>query len=87
MTDIINEAYDKAMTGIKTKILQNSNKRKKKKKSKKKRAFNWNAIQGIIDSEKTDPKVKAVWKKAMKLHKDGLSDKQVRAKMGWTDKT
>ena len=58
----------------------------KTKKTKGKRPFNWIAIQKLVDSPKTPEAPKKAWKKALKYHNQGLTDNEVRKKMGWKKK-
>ena len=58
-------------------------KAKKTKKTKAKKPFNWKAIQKLVDSPKTPEAPKKAWKEALKYHNQGLTDNEVRKKMGW----
>jgi hypothetical protein len=49
----------------------------------KKRAFNWAAVEGIVKSPKSKPHIAKKWGEALELHKKGLSDDEIRRRMGW----
>ena len=58
-------------------------KTKKPKKTKKKRPIPWKAIQKLVDSPKSPEAPKKAFRKALKYHNQGLTDNEVRKKMGW----
>jgi hypothetical protein len=51
----------------------------------KKRIIPWKAMQGVVDSPKSNPARAASFKEALKLHREGLTDAEVRNKMGWKE--
>lgn len=55
----------------------------KKKKVKKKRPIKWKNVAKMIKAKGTPEHLKNTWKKALRLHNKGLSDKEVRREMGW----
>ena len=56
-------------------------KTKKTIKPRKPRAINWKAVEAMIKSEKTPEHLKKAWRARMKLHKQGLSDDEIRKRM------
>jgi hypothetical protein len=67
----------KAVDGISKKYT------KKTEKPKQKRKINWGALEALADSDKTKEPSKKAFKQAIKLHDQGLSDDEIREKMGW----
>jgi gentisate 1,2-dioxygenase len=58
-------------------------KKEQPEKPKKKRKINWENVKKLIKGDKTPKHLKDAWKKALELHNKGLSDKEVKQKMGW----
>ncbi len=77
--------FDTAFKEQYEKLLTNALKVKKKKKIKpsKPRKINWDAVKKMLKTKKTPEHLKKAWKTALKLHEKGLSDYEVRNKMGW----
>ena len=47
------------------------------------RTVNWSAVEKMVESEKTPEHLKKAWNKALKLHRQGKTDTEVRKEMGW----
>ena len=54
-----------------------------KKKGRRKTGIPWKAIEKAVESKKTKPHVKEAFSKALKYHKEGLTDSEVKKKMNW----
>jgi hypothetical protein len=65
------------------KLRQTKTKKPKPEKPKAKRPLPWKMFEANIKSDKTDPKKKETFRKALALHRQGLSDDEVRRRMGW----
>jgi hypothetical protein len=50
-----------------------------------KRVIPWKAMQGVVDSPKSNPARVSSFKEALQLHSEGLTDAEVRHKMGWRE--
>ncbi|MBA7493945.1 hypothetical protein ES702_04511 [subsurface metagenome] len=50
-------------------------------KPRKPRAVNWKAVEAMIKSEKTPPHLKKAWRARLKLHRQGLSDAEIKERM------
>jgi len=53
----------------------------KEEKPRKRRAIAWNAIESMVKNPKS-PNID-IWKRALALHRQGLSDGEIRQRMGW----
>lgn len=52
-------------------------------KKRKPRKLNWSTVEKLVKTESTPEPIKKAWKKALALHRKGLSDAEVKKEMGW----
>jgi len=57
--------------------------KEKKRKTRPKRKISWSAVEKMVENPKTPEPIRKAWEKALKFHRKGYTDAQVKKAMGW----